>query len=81
VADAAARAVRRLQAADVGLAVVGPSDPAAADAPPVYFSLAIGDRLVQGRSRQGRAGSAGRGWLMHLALDMVRRELLGLVGG
>ena len=76
VAAAAAQAVRRTQGADLGLAIIGPSDPAAQDAPPVYFSLAIGDRVIRGQSRQGRSGPAGRGWLMHLALDLVRRELL-----
>lgn len=78
VADAAARAVRRAYRADYGLAVIGPRDPAAADAPPVYFSLALEDRVVHGESRQGRAGPAGRGWLVHLAMDLVRRELLRL---
>jgi len=81
VAEAAARAVRKLQTADLGLAVIGPTNPAAADAPPVYFSLAIGDRVIHRQSRQGRAGLAGRGWLMHLALDLVRRELLGMGDG
>jgi len=81
VADAAARAVRQVEGAELGLAVVGPRDLAAVDAPPVYFSLAGGDRVVRRQPRQGRSGPAGRGWLMHLALDLVRRELLGLTGG
>jgi len=40
VADVAAAAVRSSHSADLGLAVVGPADPAAPDAPPVYFALA-----------------------------------------
>ena len=78
VADAAASSAKSIHGADIGLAVIGPWDPAAPDAPPVFYSLAVGDRIVQGESRQGRAGPAGRGWLMHLALDMVRRHLLGM---
>jgi nicotinamide-nucleotide amidase len=76
LANAAARAVRARYGADLGLALVGPYDPALPDAPPVYFSLAAGAELVEGESRQGRAGPAGRGWLVHLALDLVRRHLL-----
>jgi len=79
VADAAAQAVRRIYSADLGLAVMGPADPGAADAPPVYFSLATEDgRLLRGQPAQGRSGPSGRGWLIHLALDLVRRHLLGL---
>jgi nicotinamide-nucleotide amidase len=77
LADAAAQAVRARLGADYGLAVIGPFDPAKPDAPPVYFSLATPQGLVQGESRQGRAGPSGRGWLIHLASDMVRRQLLG----
>lgn len=77
VADACARAVRRLHRADLGLALIGPWDPAKPDAPAVYFSLATtDDEVIQGESRQGRAGPSGRGWLIHLALDLVRKYLL-----
>lgn len=76
VADACARAVRRLLRADLGLALIGPWDPAKPDAPAVYFSLATANEVIQGASRQGRAGPSGRGWLIHLALDLVRRHLL-----
>jgi len=76
-ADACARAVRQLHGADLGLAVIGPWDPAAPDAAPVYYSLATGEAVIQGEPRQGRSGPAGRGWLIHLALDLVRRHLLG----
>jgi nicotinamide-nucleotide amidase len=78
VADAAAEAVRRGHGADLGLAVIGPTDPAAPDAPPVYFALAIEGRVLHAESRLGRGGPSGRGWLMHLALDLVRRHVLGL---
>jgi len=78
VADAASEAVRRNHAADLGLSVIGPADPAAPDAPPVYFALATENAVLRAESRQGRAGASGHGWLMHLALDLVRRHLLGL---
>lgn len=78
VADAAAEAVRRGHGADLGLAVIGPADPAAPDAPPVFFALALEGRVLHAQSRQGRTGVSGRGWLMHLALDLVRRHVLGL---
>lgn len=78
IADAAAEAVRRGHAADLGLAVIGPADPGAPGAPPVYFALALDGRVLHSQSRQGRAGPSGRGWLMHLALDLVRRHVLGL---
>jgi nicotinamide mononucleotide (NMN) deamidase PncC len=76
VADAAAQAVREAHNADLGLALVGPADPAAE--PPIYFSLSLGDQVLRASSRQGRAGPAGRGWLMYTAMDLVRRHLLGL---
>ncbi len=75
VADTTARAVRDMHGADVGLAVIGPPDSAAADAPPVYFSLALADQVLHGTSHQGRTGPAGRGWLLHLAMDLIRRHL------
>jgi nicotinamide-nucleotide amidase len=78
VADAAAQAARRLHGADLGLALIGPEDPSAPDAPPVYCSLATAHGVIAAPPRRGRSGPAGRGWLMHLALDLVRRHLLGL---
>ena len=81
-ADAVAEAVRRAHKADLGLAVIGVetsvSTEAPEGAPPVYFSLAGDGHIIRGEPRQGRTGVSGRGWLMHLALDMVRRHLLGL---
>jgi len=78
VADAAAEPVRRGHGSDLGLAVIGPADPAAPDTPPVFFALALEGRVLHAQSRQGRTGVSGRGWLMHLALDLVRRHVLGL---
>jgi nicotinamide-nucleotide amidase len=80
VAEAAAQTACRLHGADLGLAVLGPRDsgvevPAAA---PTHFSLATADGVLHTRSAQGRSGPSGRGWLIHLALDLVRRYLLGL---
>jgi nicotinamide-nucleotide amidase len=78
MADAAAEAARRTHGAELGLVVIGPSDPGAPDTPPVYFSLATGTEVVHPQPARGRSGLSGRGWLMHLALDLVRRHLLGL---
>ncbi len=78
VADAAAESVRRLFRADLGLALVGPPDPGADDALPAHFALSREGALTQRSPRKGRSGIAGQGWLVHLALDMVRRQLLGL---
>ena len=77
-ADAAAQGVRRLYGADLGLAIVGPRDPGATDAAPVYYALAMPDGLARSEPRKGRGGSVGRAWLMYLGLDLVRRQLLGL---
>jgi nicotinamide-nucleotide amidase len=78
VADAAAEQVRQAYETAYGLAIIGPADPGAENAPPVYFSLALADRVMQGQPRQGRSGVVGRGWLVHLGMDLVRRHLLGL---
>lgn len=78
VADAAAQAVRARHKADLGLAIIGLQDTGSTDAPPVYFCLADDTGTVQSPPRPGRSGVAGRGWLMHIALDLVRRRLLGL---
>jgi nicotinamide-nucleotide amidase len=77
-AERAAEAVRRAYGADLGLAILGPRDPGAPDAPPVFMSLSVGGRARNGVPRPGRSGVSGQGWLIHLALDLVRRELLGL---
>jgi nicotinamide-nucleotide amidase len=76
IADAAAQAARIAYGADMGLALVGPDDPALPDSPPVFYSLALADGVIQGESRQGRAGPSGLGWLVHLGLDMVRRQIM-----
>ena len=78
VADAAAEQVRQVYDAAYGLAIIGPADPGAENAPPVYFSLAIKGQIVHGQPRQGRSGVVGRGWLTHLGMDLVRRHLLRL---
>lgn len=76
VANAAAQAVRRRYEADLGLALLGPAD--ASDDPPVYYALALSDRVLHCSPRQGRGGPSGRGWLMNTALDLLRRHLSGL---
>lgn len=78
IADAAAQGVRRVHGADLGLAIIGPRDPGAPDAPPVYYALAMPDGLVRGQPRKGRGGAVGRAWLMYMGLDLVRRRLLSL---
>lgn len=79
LADLSAQAVRRVYDADLGLALIGLLDLAVSDAPPVYFALATQDgQLRRSQPAQGRSGPSGRGWLIHLALDLVRRHLLSL---
>jgi len=78
-ADALAVAVRRRLGCDLGLAQVGLPDLGQDDGPPVYLALASGQGLVQGAPRRWRSGTAARGWLVHVALDLVRRHLLGAV--
>jgi len=78
IAEAAARAAGRLYGADLGLAVIGPADLTIPDAPPVYFSLATSDAVIAAPPRKGRSDPAGRGWLIHLAMDLARRQLQGL---
>ena len=78
VADACAQAVRRSLGADLGLAIVGPTDPTIEDAPSVFVSLALPEGVPHKSSHKAREGKVGRYWMMHLALDLVRRHLLGL---
>jgi nicotinamide-nucleotide amidase len=77
VADAAAKAVCRAHNADLGLAIIGPVDMAAPDAPAVHYAIATPDGILCGEPRRGRTGPSGRGWLINLGLDMVRRYLMG----
>lgn len=77
-AAACAEAARGLYGADLGLALVGPDDPADASAGMIYISLAHAGGVAQAEPRTPRAGPSGRGWLLHGALDLVRRHLLGL---
>jgi len=78
LAAGCAEAARRLYGADLGLALVGPDDPSDASAGQIYLSLAHADGAVFAEPRTPRAGPSGRGWLVHGALDVVRRYLLGL---
>lgn len=80
-ADEAAVATQRLYGADFGLALIGPDEPGAEGAPPVYFSLATPEGLVRGEPRPGRSGVVGLNWLMFLGQDLVRRHLLGAEQG
>jgi nicotinamide-nucleotide amidase len=81
VADAAALAARSAQGADLCLALIGPQDLATPESPAVYYSLALPggstSTLLRGEPRRGRTGPSGRGWLINMALDMVRRHLAG----
>lgn len=83
VADAAALAARQAQGADLCLALIGPQDLSTPESPAVYYSLALPDgdgdgaTLLRGEPRRGRTGPSGRGWLINMALDMIRRHLAG----
>ncbi len=78
LADALAEAARGALGADLGLAAVGLSERQADDASPIFFSLAYDEGVRQAVPRSGRKGVSGRGWALHLGLDLLRRHLLGL---
>ncbi len=78
LADRAAQALCQRTGADYGLALLGPLDPTAADAPDAFFALMTPDGLVRPASQRAREGAVGRGWLVHQGLDLVRQHLLGL---
>lgn len=77
MADRAAQAVRELYGASLGLAVVGAQD-SASQRSAIYLSLATGGGTIPGARRYGREGAVAEAWLMHLALDLLRRWLLNL---
>jgi nicotinamide-nucleotide amidase len=76
LANLAAEALARQMGAAYGLAILGPLDPTAPDAPDAYLALQTPDGLVEGEPRHAREGAVGRGWLVHLGLDLVRQHLL-----
>lgn len=78
LADAAALALCQRLGAEFGLAVLGPTDPAAADAPDAFFALQTPGGLVRSEPRRAREGAVGRAWLVNLALDLTRQHLLSL---
>ncbi len=77
-ADQAANAVRQILHSDLGLAVTGRSEQDAADDSPAYIALSTPTGVKRITSRHARTGPNGRGWLLHYAVDMVRRYLLQL---
>lgn len=77
MADRAAAALCQRFGAAYGLAILGPLDPTAADAPDAFFALQTPDGLLRPESHRAREGAVGRGWLVHLGLDLVRQHLLG----
>jgi len=77
LAERVAQALLKQQGADYALAIVGPFDAAAHEGDLAYFALATPDGLVQRPPRAVRGGPSGRGWLVHLAMDMLRRHLSG----
>lgn len=77
-ANLAAQQVARVYDAQLGLAILGPDDPSASDAPSTYVALAVDGQLLTAAPRRARSGAVGRAWLMYQGLDMVRRQLLGL---
>ncbi|MHB1294374.1 MAG: competence/damage-inducible protein A [Anaerolineae bacterium] len=78
VADAAAEAACARLGADVGLAVIGEMSAGEAQAGPVYTSLFANGQIIRATPRETRRDVAGRGWMLHSALDLLRRRLLGL---
>jgi hypothetical protein len=78
VADLCAQRVRATYGADLGLAVVGSADAGKPDAPSIYFSLVTAAGIYHPEPNKGRTGPTLRGWLIHQALELVRRYLLGL---
>ena len=78
MADLAAQALCERLGAQYGLAILGPADPTAPDAPDTYFALQTPQGLVRGESRRTREGAVGRAWLVHLGLDMIRQHLLAV---
>ena len=77
-ADTSAERIRGLLGTDLGLAVTGASEQDAKDDSPAYLCLATPGGLIRTTPRHGRAGAYGRGWLLHGALDLLRRYLLEL---
>lgn len=77
-AEQAALLVRQLLGSDLGLAVTGMNEQSATDESPAYIALASEAGVHHITPRRGRAGTYGRGWLLHYAVDLVRRYLLRL---
>ncbi len=78
LANAAAAALCQRTGADYGLVILGPMDPTAAGARDAVFALQTPDGLVSPEPRKAREGAVGRGWLVHLGLDLVRQHALGM---
>ena len=78
LADALAERCRQQADTDMALAIVGPSDLGKSPGPLVYYALATPTGLLHREPRPGRGGPSGRGWLVHLGLELLRRHLLGL---
>ncbi len=78
LADRAAAALCERTGADYGLAILGPMDPTAPGAPDAFFALQTPDGVLRPEPRKAREGAVGRGWLVHLGLDLVRQHALGL---
>ncbi|MHB0857900.1 MAG: CinA family nicotinamide mononucleotide deamidase-related protein [Anaerolineae bacterium] len=78
VADAAACAVCARLGADLGLAVIGEVVDGETQGGLVYISLYADGQVIQATPRETRRDVAGRGWMLHTALDLLRRHLLGL---
>ena len=77
LADKVAMALSGQQSAQYALAIVGPFDAAANEGAQAWFALATPEGLVRRPPRGVRGGPSGRGWLVHLGMDMLRRHLQG----
>ena len=78
LADALAQRCRELAGSDLALAIIGPSDLGQSPGPHVYYALATPTGVMRREPRAGRGGLSGRGWLLHMGLELLRRQLLDL---
>ncbi|MHB9034165.1 MAG: CinA family nicotinamide mononucleotide deamidase-related protein [Anaerolineae bacterium] len=77
-AENAARALLQTMNCELGLAVTGRCEQEATEDSPAYLALATPTGIVRTSPRLARTGANGRGWLLHYALDMIRRYLAEL---
>jgi nicotinamide-nucleotide amidase len=77
-AESLANAVRSVGHADLGLIAVHGIGQTSDERERVHFCLAWRGGVARSASTDWRSGPAAQGWLVHTALDLVRRHLLQL---